>query len=252
LEDALFAEADCVTATGADETLVHIRARLPVGVRFVGYGHRVSFGFLAKGALAHCSAEMWAQSAATDIVAWDQLGCLSPQAIYVEDGAGVAADEFAALLAIELSRREQQEPRGAVPTEVAATITSRRAFYAVRAAHSGDTRLWQSADSTAWTVIYEADARFQPSCGHRWIYVKPVKDLRQVLQGADVVWGKVSTVGLAASNKDVERIVSELARWGVTRVCPLGRMQQPPLTWRHDGRPVLGDLVTWTDWEQTL
>jgi hypothetical protein len=26
-------------------------------------------------------------------------------------------------------------------------------------------------------------------------------------------------------------------------------MQNPPLTWRHDGRPALGDLLTWTDCE---
>ena len=24
-------------------------------------------------------------------------------------------------------------------------------------------------------------------------------------------------------------------------------MQNPPLAWRHDGRPALGDLMTWTD-----
>jgi hypothetical protein len=29
----------------------------------------------------------------------------------------------------------------------------------------------------------------------------------------------------------------------------LGRMQRPPLTWRQDGRPTLGDLVTWTGHE---
>ena len=38
-------------------------------------------------------------------------------------------------------------------------------------------------------------------------------------------------------------------RWGVARVCRLGLMQEPPLAWRHDGRPALGDLVRWTDWE---
>ncbi len=47
LEDALFAEADCVTATGSDETLAAIRAQLPTKARFLGYGHRVSFGFVA-------------------------------------------------------------------------------------------------------------------------------------------------------------------------------------------------------------
>ena len=61
--------------------------------------------------------------------------------------------------------------------------------------------------------------------------------------------GKVSTVGLAAPEDKMEELATQLARWGVTRVCPLGQMQNPPLTWRHDGRPALGDLVTWTDWE---
>ena len=45
------------------------------------------------------------------------------------------------------------------------------------------------------------------------------------------------------------RVHAELAHWGVARVCPLGQMQNPPLAWRHDGRPALEDLVTWTDWE---
>jgi len=64
------------------------------------------------------------------------------------------------------------------------------------------------------------------------------------------VRGKVSTVGLAVPEHKAQEMATELARWGATRVCPLGQMQAPPLTWRHDGRPTLGDLVTWTDWEQ--
>jgi hypothetical protein len=98
-------------------------------------------------------------------------------------------------------------------------------------------------------VVFEADARFQVSCLNRFIYVKPVKDLTQALQQAEVVRGKVSTVGLAAPEVKAGQLATQLARWGVTRVCPLGRMQSPPLTWRHDGRPALGDLVTWTDVE---
>ena len=82
--------------------------------------------------------------------------------------------------------------------EAAATIASRRAFYEVRAAHSPDTRCWRSKNSTAWTVVYEADPRFQLSCLNRFIYVKGVADLTEALQSADAVRGKVSTVGLAA------------------------------------------------------
>jgi len=250
LENALFAEADCVTATGDDETLVAIRTQLPVKTRFLGYGHRVSFGFVAGEVLYGSRGKKIVAAAADDVVAWNQLGCLSPHVIYVQLGGEISPEHFAQLLAKELERREQTEPRGELPAEHAATIASRRGIYEVRAAHSPETtQHWCSKDSTAWTVVYEADARFQVSCLNRFIYVKAVADLKAVLENADSIRGKVSTVGIAVPEEKSAEIATQLARWGATRVCPLGQMQNPPLTWRHDGRPSLGDLVTWTDLE---
>jgi hypothetical protein len=250
LEAVLFAEADCVTATGGDETLAAIRARLPVKTRFLGYGHRVSFGFVAHEVLSGLHARQIVSRATDDVVAWNQLGCLSPHVIYVQTGGEVSPEKFAELLAEELERREQTEPRGELPAEHAAAIASRRGIYEVRAAHSPETtQHWCSRNSTAWTVVYEADARFQLSCLNRFIYVKGVRDLTEALQSAEMVRGQVSTVGLGVPEHKLEELAAQLARWGATRVCPLGRMQNPPLTWRHDGRPALGDLVTWTDME---
>jgi len=250
IEKALFEEADCVTATGSDETLAAIRHHVPERTRLLGYGHRLSFGYVAGDALSSFQARKTVVRAASDIVAWNQLGCLSPHVIYVEHGGAVAAEQFAEMLAEELARREETEPRGEVTTETAATIASRRGFYEVRAAHSPDTRFWHSENSTAWTVVYEADARFQLSCLNRFIYVKGASDLKAVLAGADAFRGKVSTVGIAAGEEKSRALAAQLAAWGVTRICPLGQMQNPPLTWRHDGRPALGDLVTWVDWER--
>ena len=249
LEKIVFTEADCVTATGSDETLAAIRAQLPVKTRFLGYGHRVSFGYVAGEGLYGRAAKEIIAAAATDVVAWNQLGCLSPQVIYVERAGELAPEHFAQRLAEELERREVAAPRGDIPLDAAANIAARRAIYAVRAAHSPETRLWRSPDSTAWTVVCEADAQFAVSCLHRFIYVKPARDLADALQNAKAVRGEVSTVGLAAPEHRRKELATQLARWGVTRVCPLGQMQNPPLTWRHDGRPALGDLVTWTDWE---
>jgi hypothetical protein len=250
LENALFAEADCVTATGDDETLVAIRSRLPIKTRFLDYGHRVSFGFVAHEVLYGSRAKKIVAAATDDMVAWNQLGCLSPHVIYVQLGGEVSPEYFAQLLAEELERREQTEPRGELPAEHAAAIASRRGIYEVRAAHSPETtQHWCSKDSTAWTVIYEADARFQLSCLNRFIYVKGVADLKTALENADDIRGNVSTVGIAAPEEKTNEIATQLARWGVTRICPLGQMQNPPLTWRHDGRPALGDLMTWCDYE---
>ena len=250
LEQALYAETHCVTATGNDETLAAIRAQLPAGVRFLGYGQRVSFGLVTREVLRDESIADVVSRAADDVIAWDQNGCLSPHVIYVEERGLVESDKFAELLSVELARREAEAPRGRLTPAEAAAIATRRALHETLAAHRADVKIWQSPGSTAWTVVFEHDVRFQFSCLNRYIFVKPIPDLEVVLQqGLDAVQGKISTVGIAAWPDKTRELARILARHGVTRICPLGRMQNPPLTWRHDGRPALADLVTWTDFE---
>jgi len=250
LEAALYAEADCVAATGSDETLAAIRKTLPAQVRFIGYGTRVSFGFVARDALSGRHPEHVAAQAALDVAAWNQLGCLSPHVIYVEGGGGIGAEVFADLLAAALEALEKTHPRGKLAAREAAGIAARRSFYEVRAAHSPDTRMWASSESTAWTVVLETETRFQVSCLNRFVYVKAVANVQEALQAAEPVREHISTVGLASSGARAAELAQQFARWGARRICPLGEMQKPPLGWRHDGRPALGDLLTWSEWER--
>jgi hypothetical protein len=250
LESALLEYADCVTATGSDETLDAIRTRLPRGTRFLGYGHRVSFGYITREVLSRFHGKELAAQAARDVASWDQLGCLSPHVYYVETGGSVTPELFAQWIAEQLAALETKEPRALPPPETASAIASRRALYAIRAANSQENRLWTSQDSTAWTVVYESDPQFQYSILHRFVYVKAVASLSETLQAASPLQGRVSTVSLAAMGTRAQELATQLARWGVPRICQVGQMQNPPLCWRHDGHPSLGDLVTWTDWEQ--
>jgi len=248
LDSAAFAEADCVSVTGSDETLAAVRSKLPSKTRFLGYGTRVSFGFITREALAR-DAKALAKLAAHDVAAWDQQGCLSPHVIYVESGGKAAPELFAQRLSEELDALEEHQPRARLTTTEAAAISTRRSFYEVRAAHSPETQMWASSNSTAWTVIFENEPRFQMSCLNRFVYVKPVADLSHALQAAEMVRDKVSTVGLASIASQANDLALRLAHWGVTRICSLGEMQHPPLTWRHDGRSPLADLITWTTLE---
>lgn len=249
LEHVLWATADCVTATGQDETLAQIRRELPSHVRFVGYGHRLSFGYIARDMLTSAQLKKTVSDAAADVVAWDQLGCLSPHVFFVQTGGVATPEQFAAQLADALAHHEQTQPRGALPVGAAATIAARRQIYAMRAAQSDRTRIWQSEGSTAWTVVCEAEAPFPISCLHRFIHIRPVNDAAEVLQVADAQRRQISTVGLAVPRSQFSTLARQLGRWGASRICALGQMQRPPLTWRHDGRPALADLVTWTDCE---
>ncbi len=110
---------------------------------FIGYGHRVSFGYVAADAVSRYELKRTLQSAAKDVAAWDQLGCLSPHVFYVEHGGSVSAEKFAEMLADEFAALEATEPRGKIATEEAAAIASKRSFYEVRAATAGDVKLWQ-------------------------------------------------------------------------------------------------------------
>ena len=132
-DTALFAECDCVVATGSDQTLAAIAGRISPKTRFIGYGTRLSFGYVTREALRQGMAV--AKRAAADVVAWNQCGCLSPHVIYVEDGATVSREAFADMLALELKALEATHPRGPLGVSEAADIARRRSFYEVRAAH---------------------------------------------------------------------------------------------------------------------
>jgi len=265
-EDLLFSEAACVTATGGDTMLAEVRPRIPSRTRFVGYGHRISLGLIAKESLSPYSRKRLVRAMADDITAWNQLGCLSPHAYYVEEEVSGSAETLGEELAAELERREATEPRGSIGVAESALIQSRRSTFELRSAAMASmaernlhrslffeppatVRLWSSAESTAWTVVLNHDARFQPSCLHRFIELKPIRNWNEVLRFAEPFRHQVSTVAVAAPDERMPEIARQLAHWGASRICPIGRMQTPPATWRHDGRPALGDLITWTDLE---
>jgi hypothetical protein len=247
LEAALFAETSCLTATGSAETLRAIRGKLPADVRFVGYGHKLSFAYVTREALE--KPETLFTAIGRDVTAWNQLGCLSPHAIWVETGGPIDPDQVASQIAGELHLREPSDPRGTIPPHTAADIASRRMVYQARAASDGSTKIWASEQSTAWTVVHDTSREFPISCLHRFIHVKPVENLEHFLRNLEPLRGRISTVGLAAPTARVQELAARFAEIGVTRVCRAGQMQNPPLSWRHDGRPSLGDLVTWTDIE---
>ncbi len=249
LESALFEESDFVTASGSDETISDIRSRIPENTPFIGYGNKLSFAYITKETLGGFNAKKLIQRAAEDVAAWDQSGCLSPHVIYVEHNPDIPPEVFAGRLADELAKVDADRPRSSLTAEEAAQIASRRSIYEMRAAHSPDTKHWTSEGSTAWTVVFESEAQFSVSCLNRFIYVKPVHDFESLIKGIEPVHGKVSTVALAAGDDRATDIAQKLANWGVTRICPVGKMQDPPFTWRHDGRPALADFLTWTDWE---
>lgn len=247
LEEVALGEADAVVVYGGTEAVESVRARTPSAARFLGYGHRLSFGVVAREAL---SAEAdTAARAALEVATFDQQGCVSPHLFYVEEGGEISPSDFARALAVEMERVERELPRGSLSPGESSSIRQLRGEVEFAEIAGSGARLFASAQGTTWTVIYDPDPTFSASCLNRVVRVKPVADLSEVPALAEPVGAFLQTVGVAASADRLRRLAEGIGRLGASRVAPLGSMAWPPGTWHHDGRPPVADLVRWCDLE---
>jgi Acyl-CoA reductase (LuxC) len=229
LPEDWLARAEAVIVFGNDETILHFRQLVRPDRVFVAHGHAIGFGVVFDD--PHC---LSVDDAARDGSVFDQQGCLSPQVIYVAGNARLYAERLAGAM------ERFAEPRGPVSLEEANRIRALRDELSFRAANGDRCAVWKSANSTAWTVAFDSTPGFPRSPLHRFIFVKPLPaDLPAELAG---VRGHLSAVGIHPATPKFARAVAEL---GASRICPLGRMQRPPWSWRQDGQMTLAPLVRW-------
>lgn len=241
--DALLA-ADCVVATGSDETVASLAARVRPPRRFVGYGHRISVAVLRPAGLGGAALARTAQALALDVALWDQLGCLSPVSAFVVGDA----DAVAEAVAVELAALATRLPRGNIPPAAAAAIAHERGEAEMRAAAGHAVRLHGDAGD-AWTVIRESDARLRPCPLHRFLRVQPLRSAEDLLAALRPLGPHLAGVALAGFGDLAQDVSAALLDLGASRVCAPGRLQAPPLSWHHDGLPVLLPLARFGDVE---
>jgi hypothetical protein len=135
-------------------------------------------------------------------------------------------------------------PRSPINAAEASEIRRFREEIHFRAANGAPLHIRESPESTAWTVVADRSSGFPRTPLNRFIFVKPLPaDLAELLRP---LRRHLSAVGVWPATREGAVLLSEI---GVKRICPLGRMQQPPLTWHQDGFPVLASLVDWVDLE---
>jgi acyl-CoA reductase-like NAD-dependent aldehyde dehydrogenase len=249
LEAAAFAPSDVVIAYGSDAAMRDIQQRVPPETRFLAYGHKVSFGVIGREALGSAQAEHTARQAAYGVSVFDQQGCVSPHLLYVERGGEVSPEAFVDLLGAQMAAVHEELPRGPLPLADSTAIRHLRGTYEFRQFADDRVRLVCSEPGTAWTVVYEADAPFTASCLNRTVRVHPVDDIAEIASRLQPVQAYLQTAGVALPPARLQALAEELGRLGVTRLCSLEQMPWPRMTWHHDGRCNLLDLIRWTDIE---
>ncbi len=233
LPEHWLADSDAVVVFGSDETISTLRARTQRP--FIAHGHKVSIAIVLDDPdFASIP------GAARDASLFDQQGCLSPHVFYLRENATLTLRAYAERLAAAMALFEKAQPRAALTTSEANSIHTLRAETTFRAANGEPLALFASR-STAWTVIADATPGFPTSPLNRVIFVKPFPS-----ELPATIRPHLSTCGIHPNSPEAATLAASL---GAARICPIGQMQFPALTWHHDGQPVLAPLVRWVDWE---
>jgi hypothetical protein len=245
IENAAFGLSDAVVAYGSDAAIASLRTRVPPAARFIGHGHKLSFAVIGREALAPEAADALADRLAYDVSLFDQQGCVSAHLVYVERGGGLSPDVFAERLAVAMASFDLAMPRGRVTLAETAAIQQARTAVEMQELRGEPARLFASEGGTAWTVAYEADPIFTPSCLNRVVRVKAIADISDLTNLLKPVSRYLQTVGVAMAPSRRDRLAGILARMGACRICPIGEMPHPPLAWHHDSGSSLLPLVRW-------
>lgn len=242
LTRAVLRKAELVIAYGGEETIETLRKEIPPATRAIFHGHRLSLGVISRELTSKESAEQ----AATDITLYDQRGCLSPHLYYVEEGGAASPVTFAQWLAQSLYVASYQLPKGVTTDAEAAQIQQLRGTIPLKGG-----QVFPSPSGLDWTVLYDPDPHFSISPLARTIWIKPVRDLSEIAGHLESIRPYLQAVGIAIPQERQNEVILSLSQMGVSRICAIGKMQKPPLTWHHDGRFRFLDLLRFVDWENT-
>lgn len=228
LDAALCRCVDLVLAYGSDRAMTALRGLCPSETRFLGYGHRVSFGLVLEDG----ASKEALQGFARDILLYDQGGCLSPQTIFVEGGWNDCLD-FGERLAQALPQAVLAYPLPVRSPQAAPSVREARAL----ARMEEGTRLWEDP-ALRWTVIARPRRDFTLSPTFGVVSVQPLASLATLPQALAPVSAFLQGCAVASSSPIPPELAARLSY-----VCRPGQLQAPPLGWRQDGRDVLRSLL---------
>ncbi|HMI30544.1 MAG TPA: acyl-CoA reductase [Candidatus Limnocylindrales bacterium] len=247
LDRAAIRLAPAVLAFGGDNAIASIAREAHPEAKVVLHGSKVSVAYIAGDSLKRRALADIAARAAHDVALYDQQGCLSPHAFYVERGGDVSPAAFASALGGALEALRDGLPRREPELEEAARIQLYRAQAQFEeAGEVRGTRVLASSEGTDWTLVYEDGARFEPTPAYRTVRVHAVGGVNEVAAAIAPAVGAIEAIGLEARGREKAVLAAEFAAMGVPRISALGALQQPALSGTHGGVHRLLPFLKWS------
>jgi Acyl-CoA reductase (LuxC) len=221
---------------GADAVTQVRRLPFPHWARVTVFGPRLSAAAMDAATWADRNQRSsWCRRIARDVWQFDQQACSSPQALFLERGAGSDPGEFLEDLRRAFAQESRQHPRQHIEPALTSAICMVRASWLLD--DIGNQAYFPS--SPEWTILLGTGAQMPNPTQGRTLTVLVVDDLMEAISRFD---GTLQTLGLGVSDARKERMLAQAAgRRGVDRIVKLGRMHVFASPW--DGTELIRPLV---------
>jgi len=221
--------ADVVSAWGSEEAIKSIQNMTPQGVRFVPWGHKISFAYFAKEKMQDADAM---KKVAEDICLLDQNACSSPQDIFVEtsdfEELKNFADSFASVLQDVSSKMQRTTPSNATQAEISTVVSIAKSEEAL-----GLTYVVRAKDFS-WSVIADKRKSLAVSPLFRTVIIKPL-ETNEIISTLHPMKSYLQTAALIAPKQRVFKLSRLLFGAGCLRIREAGHMHDGYIGEPHDG-----------------
>lgn len=236
---------------GGSETMGFFREWLSPETRIIEHGPKLSAAFVFS------EREGLHRDLAEDIMRYGQRGCLSVHAIYLRGDAKRFCEKLAEALqswgqsswsASDSIHPAKPTPERRSQSSVAPSLSesgavrNERELARFRLANGADMAMWESENSTDWTVVWDAETtalRPGPGSGFVRVFPMPEKIFPETI-GPESAFLSTAVVEPITEADRLESI-------SPPRICAAGRAQEPGIFWHPDGEMPLAGLVRWRD-----
>ena len=221
--------ADAVSAWGGENAIDSLRQMTPQGVRFVEWGHKISFAYFAKGSEANDDA---IEQVCRDVCLLDQNACSSPQDVFLDTEDFDELKKFAERFALILDKVSKEMP-GETPSDQAQAEISTVISIAKTEEALNLTKVFQCKDFS-WSVIADKRTGLSISPLFRNVIIKPLP-AKDIIKTLHPMKRYLQTVGLVAKPESIIPLTRKFFASGCLRIREAGSMHDGYTGEPHDG-----------------
>ncbi|MCX6125655.1 MAG: hypothetical protein NTV34_13055 [Proteobacteria bacterium] len=235
LEKVVKNSSHAVIAWGGEEMIKSYKSDLPLSVKFIEYGPKISFQVITKNGLGGFGVKRTAEAIASDIAMWDQAACASPQNCFVEAGVDVSSlieGIRAALVAFPL-------PRGRVSDDECVEILKEKS----RAQYNSIMGKGQYVVGVDFLLHFEGAPGLRASPLNRTLIIKTFETVEDLAVQLRVHGQHLQSCSYLVGDNEKTLVFNRLGIEGVMRFAHLGRVMSSPIGAPHDGKMTLVELT---------